>query len=295
MKLLFKYLKPQRGMISVALFFAAISQVLSMIDPIIFGKIIDDYAKPAIDAPQGDLVRGALMWLGIAIGIALIARLAKAFQDFYTGLSVERLGKQIFDDGIKQTLRLSFEEFEEQRSGETLSILQKVRQDMRRFMQSFVGILFASIVGILFLLWYAITKSWLLIPVFLVGVLFLGGLTGMLSRKIKATQRSINRETNVQSGLITESLRNIELVKSLGLTFPEIRRLKERTQTIFDLEMYKVKKVRTLSFFQGTVMNLLKQSVFFILLWLIFRNVLSTGELIAMQFISTSILHHCNN
>jgi ATP-binding cassette subfamily B protein len=111
----------------------------------------------------------------------------------------------------------------------------------------------------------------------------------LLTRKIKTVQRSIYRETNTQAGLITESLRNIELVKSLGLTFPEIRRLKERTKTIFDLEMFKVKKVRTLSFMQGTMMNLLKQSIFFILLWLIFRNALSTGELIAMQFITTSI------
>jgi ATP-binding cassette subfamily B protein len=122
-----------------------------------------------------------------------------------------------------------------------------------------------------------------------VGVLFLGGLTGMLSKKIKTIQRSINRETNVQAGLITESLRNIELVKSLGLTFPEIRRLKERTRDIFDLEMVKVRQVRSLSFMQGSSMNILKQSILFILLWLIFRNYLSTGELIATQFISTSI------
>lgn len=260
-----------------------------MIDPIIFGKIIDNYAKPPADMPQNELVSGVLMWLGIAIAVALLARAFKAFQDYFTGLSAQRLGRQIFDDGLKQTLRLSFEEFEEQRSGETLSIIQKIQRDMQRFMQSIVGILFSSIVGIGFLLWYALTKSWLLIPVFLIGVLFLGGLTGLLSQKIKSTQRAINRETNIQAGLITESLRNIELVKSLGLTFPEIRRLKERTTTIFNLEMYKVRKVRTLSFLQGTFMNLLKQSIFFILLWLIFRNVLSTGELIAMQFISTSI------
>src|SRR4029079_14170302 len=149
--------------------------------------------------------------------------------------------------------------------------------------------LFTSVVGICFLLWYAVTKNWLLIPVFLVGVLFLGGLTGILSRKIKTIQRSINRETNIQAGLITESLRNIELVKSLGLTFPEIRRLKERTKGIFDLEMSKVRQVRTLSFIQGSTMNILKQSILFILLWLIFGNFLSTGELIATQFISTSI------
>ena len=102
-------------------------------------------------------------------------------------------------------------------------------------------------------------------------------------------QRSINRETNKMSGVITESLRNIELVKSLGLTFPEIRRLKEQTQKIYNLEMQKVRKVRTLGFLQGTILNLLRQSILFILLWLIFRNVLTTGELISMQFISTTI------
>lgn len=91
------------------------------------------------------------------------------------------------------------------------------------------------------------------------------------------------------SGVITESLRNIELVKSLGLTFPEIKRLRDQTQKIFELEMDKVKKVRTLTFLQGTMLTILKQSILFILLWLIFRKVLTTGELIAMQFISASI------
>jgi len=289
MQLLLKYLRPQQKTIFLALLFAALSQVLSMIDPIIFGKIIDLYGKRSPGVVENELIRGVAKWLIIAVSVALLARLAKAAQDYYTGYSVQKLGLQVFDDGLKQTLRLSFQEFEEQRSGETLSILQKVKTDLQRFMQALVGVLFTSIVGICFLLWYAITKNWLLIPVFIVGVLFLGGLTGILSRKIKTIQRSINRETNIQAGLITESLRNIELVKSLGLTFPEIRRLKERTKGIFDLEMFKVRQVRTLSFMQGSSMNILKQSILFILLWLIFRNFLSTGELIATQFISTSI------
>jgi len=129
----------------------------------------------------------------------------------------------------------------------------------------------------------------MLIPVFIIGILVLVSLTGLLSKKIKTTQRYINRETNKMSGVITESLRNIELIKSLGLTFPEIKRLKEQTLKIFDLEMEKVRKVRTLTFLQGTILSILKQSILFILLWLIFRKVLTTGELIAMQFISTSI------
>ena len=143
--------------------------------------------------------------------------------------------------------------------------------------------------GIGFLIAYSLTKNWLLVPVFVIGILVLGSLTWLLSKKIKTTQREINRETNEISGVITESLRNIELVKSLGLTFPEIRRLREQNLKIFNLEMTKVKRVRMLTFFQGTTLSILKQSILFILLWLIFRNVLTTGELVSMQFITAII------
>jgi ATP-binding cassette subfamily B protein len=196
---------------------------------------------------------------------------------------------QIFNDGLKQTLRLSYDEFEDQRSGETLSVLQKVRSDTQTFFNSFVNILFSSFVGIGFLIAYSVTKNWLLVPVFIIGILVLGSLTGLLSKTIKTTQRAINRETNEMSGVITESLRNIELVKSLGLTFPEIRRLREQNLKIFNLEMLKVKRVRVLTFFQGTTLAILKQSILFILLWLIFRKVLTTGELVSMQFITAII------
>jgi ATP-binding cassette subfamily B protein len=289
MHILWKYLQPHRAIIFYSLLLAAAAQLLNLIDPIIFGKIIDDYATHPGNKTQQELINGVLYWLGIAIGVALLARVAKAFQEYTTRLAVARFGMQIFNDGLRQTLRLSFQEFEESRSGETLSILQKVKTDTERFVNSFINVLFSSIVGISFLIWYSITKNWMLIPVFVIGILVLGSLTGLLSKRIKTVQRSINRETNKMSGVITESLRNIELVKSLGLTFPEIRRLREQTQKIFELEMVKVRKVRTLSFLQGTTLNLLRQSILFILLWLIFRNVLTTGELITMQFISTSI------
>jgi ATP-binding cassette subfamily B protein len=289
LKILWKYLKPQQKWVIISLLLAAAAQLLSLVDPIIFGRIIDDYAIKPITNDQGELTKGVLTWLAIAIGIAMLARVAKAFQDYTTRLAVQKFGMQIFNDGLKQTLRLSFREFEEQRSGETLSVLQKLRTDTEKFINAFINVLFSSVVGIGFLIWYSITKNWMLIPVFVVGILVLGGLTGMLSKRIKTVQRSINKETNKMSGIITESLRNIELVKSLGLTFPEIKRLRQFTKNIYDLEMTKTKKVRSLTFLQGTTLNVLKQSILFILLWLIFRKALSTGELITMQFISTSI------
>jgi len=289
MNILWKYLKPQRGLIIVALFLAGTSQLLSLVDPIIFGKIIDDYALNPGNSTEEALVKGVLFWLGVAISAAVIARVAKAFQDYFTRLAVQKFGMQIFNDGLRQTLRLSYNEFEDQRSGETLSVLQKVRMDTQIFINSFINVLFSSVVGIGFLIGYSITKNLMLIPVFVIGIVVLGSLTGLLSENIKTTQRSINRETNKMSGVITESLRNIELVKSLGLTFPEIRRLRDQNLKIFDLEMIKVKRVRTLTFLQGTTISILKQSILFILLWLIFRKVLTTGELISMQFISTAI------
>jgi ATP-binding cassette subfamily B protein len=289
MRILWQYLRPHRGLIVLSLILAGAAQLLTLVDPIIFGKIIDDFAGNPQRLPQNELIRGVLFWLVIAIAVATLARIGKAFQEYTTRLVVARFGKQIFNDGLRQTLRLSFQEFEESRSGETLSVLQKVKTDTERFVNSAINIVFSSIVGVGFLIWYSITRNGLLIPVFVIGILVLGGLTGLLSKKIKTVQRSINRETNRMSGVITESLRNIELVKSLGLTFPEIRRLRGQTEKIFELEMQKVRKVRTLSFLQGTTLNLLRQSILFILLWLIFRKVLSTGELISMQAISTAI------
>jgi ATP-binding cassette subfamily B protein len=282
-------MKPHRWLILLSLLLAGTGQIMTMIDPMIFGKIIDNYALHPNGRPEKELVKGVSFWLAVAIGVAMIARLARSIQDFVMRKIVQRFGMQVFNDGLKQTLRLSFQEFEEQRSGETVALLQKVRTDTERFINSFINILFSSAVGIGFLIWYAVNKHWALVPVFFFGVVVLGTLTGMLSRKMKKIQRAINKETLKMSGSITESLRNIELVKSLGLTFPEIRRLRTFTKNIYDLEMKKVKQVRTLSFLQGTTLNLLRQSILFILLWLIFHKVLSTGELITMQFISTTI------
>jgi ATP-binding cassette subfamily B protein len=289
MQILWKYLKPHKILVILSLLLAAVAQLLSLVDPVIFGKIIDQYSTNQKNLSERQLISEITYWLLLALSIAVVAKLCKAIQEFTTRKAVAQFGMNIFNDGLKQTLRLSFQEFEESRSGTTLAILQKVKTDAERFINSFINVLFSSMVGIVFLLWYSINKNWVLVPVFFVGVVLLGSLTGLVSKRIKTIQRAINRQTDAQAGVITESLRNIELVKSLGLTFPEIRRLNLQTLNIFNLEMMKARKVSVLSFLQGNLLNLLKQSVLFTLLWLIFRKVLSTGELIAMQFISTAI------
>jgi ATP-binding cassette subfamily B protein len=166
MKILWTYLQPYRAWIILALFLAGIAQLLSLYDPIIFGKIIDRYTLNPAHQSEAELVRSVLFWLGIALGIALIARLAITFKDYVMRMIVQKFGMQIFNDGLRQTLRLPYQEFEDTSSGEILSILQKVRNDTERFITSFINILFSSFVGVGFLIWYAFTKHWALIPCF---------------------------------------------------------------------------------------------------------------------------------
>ena len=289
MRLLWQYLRPRRRLVALVLLLAGVAQVLQLVDPLIFGHVVDRYALRLGERPERELVRGALGWLLVATAVALAARLTTAFQQYLLRLVVQTIGREMFDDGLRRTLRLSFVELEERSSGETMALLQKLRTDVERFVNAAVTILYSSFVGFGFLVWYGFTRHWLLIPVFGIGVLLLGGLTGLLSQRIKAIQRQVVRETTRMSGAITESLRNIELVKSLGLTFPEIRRLQGFTARIFALEMDKVRKVRTIQFVQGTLVNVLRQSILFILLWLIFRKALSPGELISFQLILNTI------
>jgi ATP-binding cassette subfamily B protein len=285
MSILWKYLRPRIWWVILALGLAGLAQVLELVDPLILGRIIDDYAINPTGMPQDELVRGVLFWLGVAVAIALAARAARTFQDYFVQYVVQSTGKALFDDGLRQTMRLSFQEYEESSSGEAAARLQKVRNDLDRFIGSSINVLFSTAVGAAFLIWYAITRNWLLLPVFLVGVVLLGGMTGLLSRKIRTIQRTIMRETQRMYGVITESLRNVELVKSLGLGRQESKRMQTYTQRIMDLELDKVRRARFLSFLQGTVINVLKQSILFILLWLIFRKVLLPGQLVATQVI----------
>ncbi len=288
MKLLWRYLRPHRGLLLLAFGLATAAQVLAMIDPVIFGRIVDRVTLPNA-GPAEQRIREVSGLLGLAVAVALAARFTRAVQDYVVRLVTQKFGVQIFNDGVRQTLRLEYEDLESLRSGEVVGVLTKVRTDTERFLTQTVNVAFSTLVGTGFLLWYAFTRHWLLIPVFVVGVAVLGGLTGLLSRRIKSLQRGIVRETAQMSGAITESLRNVELVKSLGLTFQEARRIQATTQRIFELEMAKVRRVRTLGFLQGTTLNVLKHSILFALLWLIFRDVLSTGELISMQFISSAV------
>lgn len=301
MKLLITYLRPYKWLIGLSLFLAAINQVFSMLDPYFLGIIIDKFAAHPhnighydakhnfiIERPreQYEFMMGVLKYLGFLIGVAMVSRIAKAFQDYFVNVVVQKFGASLFTDGLKHSMKLPYQEFEDQRSGETLSILSKVRTDTEKFIISFINVLFGVLVGIVFVSVYSFSLHWSIMPIYLVGIFLLAILTSVLSKKIKVIQKTIVTETNSLAGSTTESLRNIELVKSLGLTEQEVKRLNTNTYKILGLELKKVKSIRALSFIQGTFVNFLRQLIMFTLLYLIFHDVLTTGKLLTLTFYS---------
>ncbi len=150
MKILYSYLKNYRGLIAIALLLAATSQVFSLLDPHITGKIVDNFIEKKDLLSRTDFVKGILYLVGLGIGAAMVSRIAKNLQDYFTSIVVQKLGAKMYADGLKHSLELPFQTFEDQRSGETLGILQKVRTDSEKFITSFVSVAFASIVGLIF-------------------------------------------------------------------------------------------------------------------------------------------------
>jgi ATP-binding cassette subfamily B protein len=301
MKLLLHYLKPYKWLIGLALLLAAINQSFSMLDPYFFGKLLDKYGMHPLQTgyfneqkqfvatgtrTESEFIWGVLGFLGILITVAMISRIAKAFQDYFSNVIVQKFGAKIFTDGLKHSMQLPYQEFEDQRSGETLSILSKVRTDTEKFIIAFINVLFSILVGIVFISVYSFRLHWSIMPIYAVGIVFLSFLTSFLSKRIKAIQKDIVKETTTLAGTTTESLRNIELVKSLGLTEQEIERLNKNTYKILGLELRKVKSIRSLSFVQGTFVNLLRQIIMFTLLWLVFQGKLTVGEVMTLTFYS---------
>ncbi|OYU95931.1 MAG: ABC transporter ATP-binding protein [Bacteroidetes bacterium B1(2017)] len=286
MKTLLKYLKNYKNLVGLALLLASLNQLFSMMDPFIYGKLVDRFATHPHDYDDATFIKGAGLLILAAIGVAMVSRIAKAFQDYTLNLIIQKFGAAVYTDGLKHALQLPFHEFEDQRSGELLNVLQKVRTDSEKFILNFINIFFTSVVGIVFVVIYAIQVQPWLILIYFGASFLLGWLTSILSKKVKLVQQRIVAQTKALAGSTTESLRNIELIKSLGLTQQEMKRLNLSTQKILRLELEKVKDIRSISFLQGTIVNFLRQSILFMLMYMIFKDQMSLGQLMTLQFYS---------
>ena len=282
MKILYKYIKQHKKILILALVLATINQVFSLLDPQIFRLIIDNYATKANTLPRDVFLKGIILLLLASMGVALISRIAKNFQDYFVSSITQRVGTQMYSDSLEHTLSLPYEVFEDRRSGEVLQKLQKARIDSQTYITTSINVAFLSLIGLLFVMIYAFIVNWLIGLTYLLIIPILGTFTFIISKKIKQAQKNIVSQTAELAGSTTETLRNVELVKSLGLESQEIERLNKVNKDILNLELTKIKLIRKLSFIQGTIINFMRVSLLLLMLYLVMGNKISLGEFFSL-------------
>jgi ATP-binding cassette subfamily B protein len=289
MRLLYNYLSRQRHLLVAALVLATINQVFSLLDPQVFRLIVDRYATKLGHIDAGVFVRGVLLLLGAYVGVALVSRIAKNFQDYFVNVISQRVGAELYQQSVSHSFSLPYAVFEDQRSGEILQVMHKARADAQQLITNVINMIFVSLVGLVFVTVYGFTVHWAIGTVYVLLAPIIGVFMFFTSRKIKVQQRVIVAQTAELAGSTTETLRNVELVKSLGLERQEIGRLNDVNARILELELKKIRFIRLYSFLQGTVINTTRAALLFLMLWLLFRQSITIGQFFALFFYSFPI------
>lgn len=286
MKLLWSYLKNYKKLLAAALILTTINQVFALLDPQIFRVIIDNYATRFAELSAKEYFQGVALLLIGTMAVAFVSRVAKSFQDYYTNVITQRLGAKLYNDSITHSFSLPYSVFEDQRSGEFLSKLTSARNDSQKLINLSINLLFFASIGVIIAIGYAFFVHWMIAMAYILIIPVLGVATFWITRKIKDSQTEIIKETQSLAGSTTETLRNVELVKSLGLEGQEIDRLNATNEKILALELKKVRLIRAYSFVQGTLINGLRMALMLLMFWLIFEGQITLGEFFTLMLYS---------
>jgi len=285
-KLLFSYIRRHTRALVGALFLATINQFFSLLDPQIFRLIIDRYVSRVGSISAHEFLVGVSLLLLASVGVAFISRVAKNFQDYYVSVITQRVTASLYADGVAHAFSFPYTVFEDASSGTLLRKLTEARTQVRALIQSAINVMFLALVGILFVIAYASYVHPLVGLVYFLIIPVLGTITFFLTRRIKAMQTAIVAESAELAGSTTETLRNVELVKSLGLEEQEIERLNTVNEKILTLELSKIKLIRILSFIQGTTVNALRAGILLLMMWLIVQRSITLGEFFSLYIYS---------
>lgn len=247
---------------------------------------MDNYLTNPGEHTPSSYINGLLLGLGLFVGVAMVSRLAKNLQDYFTNVMSQKIGTDIYQTTIAHTFSLPYADFEDQQSGQLLQKLIKAKESIQTYIVWLIGVVFVALVWIAVVLWYSFYVDRRVGTLYLLIMPIVAWTTMSLSKQIKKAQVSISKQSNTLAGTIVESLRNVSLIKMLGLMWQEIKRIEKSNDKILTLELEKVKKVRTMEFLQGTLINAMRVTLIGYLGYLVFEWSLSVGELMSLYFYS---------
>ena len=286
MKFLFSYIKKHKKLLWFALILGTIDQDFSLASPQLTRILTDEYALKASEYTRPEFLKGiGLILLGYIV-VAFVSRLAKNFQDYYVNAISQEVGTELYASSVDHAFKLPFSTFEDERSGSLLQKFQKARNDAQKFIISLITVVFRFFVGMVIVVAYGFIVHVYAGIAYVILIPILGTFAVVITKRIKQAQEKIVKRSVELAGDTTESLRNVELVKSLGLEKQEIKHLNDINDEILGLELEKVKYVKMLSFVQGTLVNFFNVLLQFLLLWLIFTGDITFGEFLTLLFYS---------
>src|SRR6188768_3294156 len=98
MDILYRYLRHYWKLVLLALVLASINQVFSLLDPLIFRHIIDNYVTRFRELTYPQFFKGVGLLLLASMGVAFVSRVAKNFQDYYLNVIIQKVGARIYSD-----------------------------------------------------------------------------------------------------------------------------------------------------------------------------------------------------
>lgn len=226
------------------------------------------------------------MWLWGMVGVAMVSRIAKNFQDYFANVMTQKMGMDIFTKTISHAFHIPYKFLEDQSSGQLLQKLQKARTDIQSYILQLINVVFLAIVSLTFVIGYAFMTHRIIWTILVLLFPLMGLTTYFLSKSIKKAQDSIVSKTASLSWATTETIRNISLVKILGLEQQELQRINTANEGILDLELLKIRKIRSMEFIQGTLVNAIRVSLLGTMFWMIFKWYLTLWEFFSLFFYS---------
>lgn len=278
MHILYTYLSRYKKYLVWVLVLSTIFMVFSLADTQFLRIIIDRYASDKNNYTLTQALLGAGLMLLASMAFAFVSRTAKNFQQYYLNIIGLRVETDLYTETMAHAFRLPYQMFEDQSSGALLEKVKKASSGARALIESFIGTVFVSIVGVVFVIIYGSFVHWSIGLGYFVMIPIVAYSAYAIGRKIKSAQADITKESARLSGSTTETLRNVELVKSLGLESQEIARLASVNAAILELELKKQRAIRALSFSQGTIINFLRLTLIFLMVYLVVVAKMTVGE-----------------
>ena len=277
MRLFLDLVVRHRRALAAVFVLATVNQLLLLTEPQILRVLVDRYVVPAGTMSWDAFARGTLTLVGIAVLVALVARVARTVQEYRTGVIAHRVASSLYSGTVAHSLLIPFSVLEDQRSGELLQMLQKARMEAQGGIGLIVRLYLASL-SILAVTAYAMWVHAGLGLLFLALIPVLTGITFLVGRPIRSRQREILTEAAALAGSATETLRNVELVKSHGLIQQEIARLHVANERLLRLDERRLRLIRALSFCEGTTIHLGRAVLLLMSVWLVYSRTITLGE-----------------